>query len=158
MTKNGYTIKDSYKGYKASSKNAYEKKEYLEIAYGFMEYMMNKIFEGNIIKIPEKLGVLEVRGRKQKIFIDKETEKIKGLAPDWKHTLDLWKRDPKAREERKLIYHLNEHTSGIRYKIYWSKVNVIVENKTAYILVFSRFNKRHLAKIIKDTKKEYRIT
>jgi nucleoid DNA-binding protein len=157
MTKHGYVIRDSYKGYKSSVKEPLEKKEYLEIAYGFMEFMMEKIFDGHTVKIPERLGVVEIKGRKQKIKIDKETDAISGLAPDWKATNDLWRRDPLAKSKKKMIFLLNEHTGGIRYKINWSKLNVLVENKSAYALIFSRANKRRLAKIIKETKKEYTI-
>ena len=156
MNKHGYVIRDTYKPYKQQSEDPYSQEDYLKITYGFMEFLANKIFEGHTIKLPERLGSVKILGKKQKIFINEKTDRVRGLAPDWKNTLVLWKKDPTAKGKGKVIYHLNEHTNGVKYRFFWSRRNVLLENKILYTLVFSRANKRHLAKLIKNNV-EYEI-
>ena len=55
----------------------------------------------------------------------------------------------------KMIFHLNEHTNGFKYRAYWCKHNMLTTNKTHYQLVMTRDNKRHLAQILKNRVRDY---
>ena len=57
---------------------------------------------------------------------------------------------------RKVIYHLNEDSSGIIYKVHWSKRNILIENKRLYSLRIARTPKRVISQAIKAGK-EYII-
>lgn len=155
MPKNYYNIRDSYyKSYKKDSDNPVDVKDYVSICNGFMKFLMRKLFEEGTVLIPERMGTLNIVGRKVKISF--EDGKIKGLAPDWASTKELWKEDPLAAKEKKLVYHFNEDTNGIRYKFTWSKARVLAPNKTLYNLKMTRTNKRILSSLIKQGK-EYLI-
>tara|TARA_R100000541_G_scaffold56072_2_gene65294 strand:- start:172 stop:642 length:471 start_codon:yes stop_codon:yes gene_type:complete len=86
-------------------------------------------------KVPHRLG--EIRIQKRKMKFDPTKMKI-----DWKAT----------REAGHKVYHLNDHRDNYRYRWYWRKKNVIVQNKTLYSFIASRANKRELARLLKTDK------
>lgn len=139
-------IRDSYKLYKEEAEYpVIDIKSYINIAAEYNKFLMNKIFEGEIVTLPARLGTLGILGKKQKITYD-ENGNIKGLAPDWVKTKKLWDSNPEAKAKKQLMYHINEHSSYIRYKFFWSKNRVLVSNKTLYSLRISRDNKREINK------------
>ena len=152
--RNFYNTRDSYILYKSISKEPLEVSRYIEITNLFMKFLSNKLLEKGSIIIPERLGNLSIIGKKIKVRI--EEGKIKGLAPDWVKTKELWEEDSQAKLEKQLVYHFNENTNGIRYKYSWSKNRVLVTNKTLYNLKMTRENKRALSKLVTDGK-EYLI-
>ena len=152
--RNFYNTRDSYIIYKSVSKEPLEVSRYIEITNLFMKFLSNKLLEKGSIIIPERLGNLSIIGKKIKVRI--EEGKIKGLAPDWVKTKELWEEDSQAKLEKQLVYHFNENTNGIRYKYSWSKNRVLVTNKTLYNLKMTRENKRNLSKLVTEGK-EYLI-
>lgn len=152
--RNFYNTRDSYILYKSISKEPLEVSRYIEITNLFMKFLSNKLLEKGSIIIPERLGNLSIIGKKIKVRI--EEGKIKGLAPDWVKTKELWEEDSQAKLEKQLVYHFNENTNGIRYKYSWSKNRVLVTNKTLYNLKMTRENKRNLSKLVTEGK-EYLI-
>ena len=152
--KNYYNTRDSYVVYKNISNNPITISEYLQINNKFMKFLMSKLFEVGEINIPERLGKLTISGKKIKVRI--EDGEIKGLAPDWVKTKELWEIDSVAKQNKKLVYHFNEETNGVRYKFSWSKNKVLVSNKTLYNLRMTRTNKRELSRLVKNNK-EYLI-
>jgi len=141
------TLKDIYE---ESISKDYPKRRFLDIAYDFNKYMANSLLEGEEIVLPSRLGSLFIAGRKIKPRL--EDGKIKGLAPNWKATKELWERDPKAKEEKKLIYYFNEHSDGYRYRIIWSRRKSWFRNKFVYEFKLSRTNARLLSKMIQEGK------
>jgi hypothetical protein len=119
-----------------------------------MKFLSSKLLSTGEIIIPERLGKLSIFGKKVKIRI--EDGEIKGLAPDWVKTKELWDSDPVAKQNKQLVYHFNEETNGIRYKFAWSKNRVLVSNKTLYNLKMTRSNKRGLSKLVREGR-EYLI-
>ena len=154
MKRNFYNTRDSYIVYKNMSDNPINISQYVQIINLFMKFLISKLFETGEINIPERLGKLNIIGKKVKIRI--EDGEIKGLAPDWVKTKELWDSDPIAKKNKQLVYHFNEETNGIRYKFFWSKNRVLVSNKTLYNLRMTRSNKRELSKLVKEGK-EYLI-
>lgn len=48
----------------------------------------------------------------------------------------------------KKIYHLNEHSNGYKYRLYWSKIPQTFPDRYRYQLCWTRANKRYLAQLI----------
>ena len=149
-----YNTRDSYVVYKNISVNPINISQYVQIINHFMKFLSSKLLSTGEIIIPERLGKLSIFGKKVKIRI--EDGKIKGLAPDWVKTKELWDSDSIAKQNKQLVYHFNEETNGIRYKFAWSKNRVLVSNKTLYNLRMTRSNKRELSKLAREGK-EYLI-
>lgn len=152
--KNHYNINDSYVVYKNISNDPVDKSIYLQITNQFMKFLSSKLLSQGEINIPERLGKLSIYGKKVKVKV--EDGQIKGLAPDWVKTKELWESDKEAKNKKQLVYHFNEETNGIRYKYVWSKNRVLVSNKTLYNLRMTRTNKRELSKLVREGK-EYLI-
>lgn len=53
-----------------------------------------------------------------------------------------------SKEYDKRIYHLNEHSGGYKYRLYWSKVPRTFPDRYKYQLSLLRQNKRRLAQLI----------
>jgi len=146
------TIRTIYKDKIDSRKLSYKK--YTKIIYSFIKFMMQEIIDGKVIKLPFYLGKIAIIGNKIKPKII--NGKIVGLAPDWGATNKLWKEDEEAKKNKTLIWHLNEETGGIRYRITYMKDTTKLINRSFYNLIFSYTNKRTVAKNIKAGK-EYII-
>lgn len=149
-----YNTRDSYVVYKNMSVNPINISQYVQIINHFMKFLSFKLLSTGEINIPERLGKLSIFGKKVNVRI--EDGEIKGLAPDWVKTKELWDSDPIAKQNKQLVYHFNEETNGIRYKFSWSKNRVLVSNKTLYNLRMTRSNKRELSKLVREGK-EYLI-
>jgi len=159
-------MRDGYKFYRQNHQDA-DSKTYLEIVSGLMQLFMQKVLEGNDVKMGAKLGTIGVRGAKVEPIITEEGE-IRGIAPNWGETKKSWQKKAedlgisyeefllKPRSERPLVYCFNEHSNFIKYKLVWYKANVIVRNKSYYGLGFSWHNRRALSKLIKEGK-EYLV-
>lgn len=144
MVKN---IRNSYQLYKLNNINIVDIKQYVIINNEYNKFLMSKVFEGYEIVLPFRFGTLSILGKTQKISFD-ENGKIKGVAPDWVKTKQLWNVNNIAKEKKQLVYHTNNHTNNVRYKYFWSKLNVNVRNKTLYALRMTRTNKRIIHKLI----------
>ena len=149
-----YNTRDSYVIYKNMSDNPINISEYVQIINQFMKFLILKLLSTGEIILPERLGRLSIFGKKVNVRI--EDGEIKGLAPDWVKTKQLWDSDEEAKNNKQLVYHFNEETNGIRYKFSWSKNRVLVSNKTLYNLRMTRSNKRELSKLVREGK-EYLI-
>ena len=149
-----YNTRDSYVVYKNMSDNPINISEYVQIINQFMKFLILKLLSTGEIILPERLGRLSIFGKKVNVRI--EDGEIKGLAPDWVKTKQLWDSDKEAKNNKQLVYHFNEETNGIRYKFAWSKNRVLVSNKTLYNLRMTRSNKRELSKLVREGK-EYLI-
>ena len=149
-----YNTRDSYIVYKNMSVNPINISQYVQIINHFMKFLSSKLLSTGEIILPDRLGRLSIFGKKVNVRI--EDGEIKGLAPDWVKTKELWESDKEAKNKKQLVYHFNEETNGIRYKYVWSKNRVLVSNKTLYNLRMTRTNKRELSKLVREGK-EYLI-
>lgn len=149
-----YNSRDSYIVYKNLSDNPINISQYVQIVNQFMKFLINRLFEKGQVSLPEKLGNLQIVGKKVKVKI--EDGQIKGLAPDWVKTKELWEKDTEAKKNKQLVYHFNEQTNGVRYRFFWSKNRILVSNKTLFNIKMTRTNKRTLSQLVKNGK-EYLI-
>ena len=83
-------------------------------------------------KMPYGLGFIQVCKYLPKTLTDKS------LSVDYKASKEYGKR----------IYHLNEHSGGYKYRLYWSKIPRTFPDRYKYELQFIRQNKRKLAQLI----------
>lgn len=155
-------LRDSYRFYRETTEDSVaDIILYLKVVLGFIKYMMGKVFDGYDVKLSvgNSLGIIGVRGTKDKPKLD-EFGNIVGLATDWKATNELRKIDEKAREEKTRVYHFNEHTAGVRYRLVWFRGGTKVPNSGLYSLEFTKGlngNKRTMSRMVKQGK-EYLVT
>ena len=145
-------LRDSFKLYKSKVNPVVNIKDYLSINGDYNKFLMDKILNGKEVTLPSRLGTLGIVGREQKLSLD-EKGNVKGLAPDWVKTKELWDKNPEAKAAKKRIYHMNTHTDNVRYKFVWTKRGVLVVNKTLYSLRITRGNKREVHSRIIEGKK-----
>lgn len=153
MIKTDKNIRDSYKIYKKKSESPIEIKDYIDLCNEYNKYIMERVFEGYSVMLPGKLGSFSIVGKQVKISYGEDG--TPNLAPNWNKTKKLWARCPECKERRKLVYHTNEHSDGIRYKLIWSKKRVLIKHKTLYSLRLTRANKRRIYKEILNNKEYY---
>lgn len=134
-------VRDSYKLYKQEASIPVDIKIYVELANGYNKFLADKALEGEKVTLPARCGTISIIGKQQQVRFDEEG-KVVGLAPDWVKTKKLWDSNPEAKAKKKLVYHTNEHSDGIRYKFLWGKSRVLISNKTLYALRMTRANKR----------------
>ena len=100
-----------------------------EMCNVILEHVLNRS-EG--FKMPYGLGFIQV-GKYRPKNLD-----VHSLSVDYK-TSDMY---------GKRIYHLNEHSDGYKYRLYWSKIPRTFPDRYKYQLSFVRQNKRKLAQLI----------
>lgn len=142
------TTKDFYKFYKSSiEKNTvYDitKTQYTAILkYLNTEISKLIITENFEYSIVPNMGILCIRKYKKKLKLDEKGNLIKTKLPvNYMATKQLWERDPKMKEAKKLIYFINEHSDGYMFKFFWDKTNCRTTNKNFYMFKASRTNNR----------------
>lgn len=155
MKKTERNIKSSYKLYCEENENPVDERTYIRLCNEYNKFLVKHVTDGFEITLPERMGTLSIIGTKQVIkFYENGSP---NLAIDWPATWQLRKSSAKAKEERKTVYHTNDHTDGVRYKYLWSKKRVLVTNKNFYSLRMTRANKRTVSRLVKKEGKEYFI-
>ena len=113
----------------------------VEVNYGLykrvLEEMCNVILEHVLnasdgFKMPFGLGFIQVGKYKPKVLNEQS------LSIDYKS----------SKEYDKHIFHLNEHSDGYKYRLYWSKLPRTFPDRYKYQLNLLRKNKRKLAQLI----------
>lgn len=106
----------------------------------YFKYLRDQIlYQSRTVKLPYRMGYVSIIKQKPKRY-DGNSLRI-----DYNAT----------NKYGKVIYHLNEHSNGYKYRFYWSKLQSAVINKSKYQLVATRSNKRELARIIKNKERDY---
>lgn len=141
------TIKDIYKEYKSivNDKDAVDSSTFSKVLSEFNLRLVNKVLnESETVKFPFRLGHIRIKKVKMNY------SQLHKLKPDWEKTNKLWESNPKAKEEKKLIYHLNEERRGYMYRVYWDKKGCNIKGHKVYKFTPTRTFKRTLAKILKN--------
>lgn len=144
METKSYVGKDFYQSYceyvEDNPLYQVDYKTFRGIIDDYFRYLRDEIIEnGKEVKLPCRLGTLQIVKHKPKEWNGKS------LRMDY-HA---------SKEYGKMMYHLNEHSNGFKYRYYWSKLNMLTPNKSKYQLVMTRANKRRLAQIIKGRVRDY---
>lgn len=150
MNSGALGIQDIYKSYKKDNKkNSVSFSDFRDILFGYVEFIILKLLSGDTVCLPERMGNLQFVGQKVKPKIDDEGN-IKGLSPDWKKTNELWNNCPECKERKELVFHFNEHTQGLRYRMKWSKKRVFIQNKEYYTFRLSVPNKDRFVQSVEN--------
>ena len=132
-SKKSATIIDMYKQYKKDYDDDVDYKQFKDILDKFNEQILNCLLQSSGgFKMPFGLGYVQIVKYKPKSMTPKS------LSVDFKSSA----------EYGKTIYHLNEHSDGYKYRLYWSKVPQTFPDRYRYQLSLVRQNKRQLAQLI----------
>lgn len=122
-----------YKDYNRQYKDEITYRDYKRILEAFNKIVLDSLLESSEgFKMPSGLGYVQIVKYKPKSY------NKKSLSIDFKAT----------REYGKNIYHLNEHSNGYKFRLYWSKTPRTFTDRYMYQLSLVRANKRHLAQLI----------
>lgn len=131
--KQSATIRDMYAQYHKDNKNDVSYNTFKIILNEFNSELKNCLLESSEgFKMPFGLGYVQIVKYKPKSYTKKS------LSIDYKSSAQYGK----------IIYHLNEHSNGYKYRLYWSKIPQTFPDRYKYQLQLVRQNKRHLAQLI----------
>lgn len=92
--------------------------------------MEDMLMNNRFITLPYGLGVISMSKFKPEAKFKRNGEL--SLPKDIPATLKLWEENPKAKENKKYVYHRNQHTGGFVVRTRWENSNVKVKNITGY--------------------------
>ncbi len=128
------TLVDIYKQYtKEIPKNEQVTKEVFNKVINLFgsKFMEKVLYDSEEVRFPCAMGTIRIK--KSKLYLNWNK-----LKPDWQLT----------RKYGKLIYHLNEHRDGCKYRFYWLKGDRI-RNIFTYKFIPTRKYTRKLAELLK---------
>ena len=128
-SKQSITFRDMYRTMPVEVDYSLYKRILDEMCTVILDYVFERS-EG--FKMPLGLGFIQVAKYKPK-KLDQDS-----LSVDYKA----------SKEYNKRIYHLNEHSDGYKYRLYWSKIPRTFPDRYKYTLSLVRQNKRKLAQLI----------
>lgn len=128
-SKKSCTFRDMYKTIDIDVDYFTYKRVLDEMCNVILEYILNPS-EG--FKMPYGLGFIQIGKYKPKRLDGKS------LSIDYKS----------SKIYNKKIYHLNEHSEGYKFRLYWSKIPKTFPDRYKYQLCLVRQNKRKLAQLI----------
>lgn len=132
-SKQSATIIDMYKQYVKDNGKDISYDRFKRILDAFNNAVKDSLLESSEgFKMPFGLGYVQIVKYKPKSY-DK-----KSLSVDYKTSKELGK----------TIYHLNEHSNGYKYRLFWSRIPQTFPDRYRYQLSFVRNNKRELAQLI----------
>ena len=139
-----YTIKDFYNFYTDNIDNnplySIEYSIYKQIVLEYFQYIKSQImYNSKEFKFPYRIGSLQIVKHQPKNLDSRSLRVDYG----------------ESKKQGKLIYHLNEHSNYYKFRYYWSKIEMLIPNRSKYQFVASRANKRELAQIIKNNERDY---
>ena len=109
-----------------------DRSTFLKVCYSFNKSLVDKILiEAEEVKLPCNMGSLRIKKSKLDLTFNK-------LKIDWATTNKIGK----------VVYHLNEHRNGYKYRIFWKKGKVL--NSKYYSFTGTRTFKRRLSFILKN--------
>ena len=140
---------DIYSEYKKSVKNPLNRSDFMKTMYSFLKNLVKGMIEESMVfKLPFFLGTIGIKKYDAPDLVFGSDGKIDhnrcNISIDFGETNKLWKEYPELKEQKKVIYHENEHTDGKRVKIKWNYVTF-----RGYTFSPCRNFKRSLAKFIK---------
>ena len=121
--------------------------EFYSIIRKVNNYLADSFLQGNDIKLPHRMGRIELR--KYDVRVSFDGEKVKTNLPiDWDKTLKLWYEDEEAYKEKTLVKVEEKEI----FKVYYNKQLAKYNNQVFYEFKVNRELKKALKKNIKDGK------
>lgn len=104
-----------------------KEKEFYAIIRSVNKHLANELGKGVEIKLPHRMGSLEIRKRPSRISII-DGKVTTNLPIDWQTTLKLWYEDKEAYDNRTLVRLEAEEI----FKVFYNKTNANYNNKIFY--------------------------
>ena len=121
--------------------------EFYSIIRKVNDYLADSFLHGNDIKLPHRMGRIELR--KYDVRINLDGEKVKTNLPiDWDKTLKLWYEDEKSYKEKTLVKVEEKEI----FKVYYNKQSADYNNQVFYEFNVNRELKKRLKQRIKEGK------
>lgn len=139
------------------SKYLVDYKKYRDIVKDLNLELRDKILKKSLdFKMPSRMGYIGIRKNKTVYKID-ESGKVKCnlSVVNWPATKEMWKNNPEAKAQKKLVKVLNEHSDGYVYRWYYNKFTANYKWKSAYCFIPCRTAKLELNKIIMDEESSF---
>ena len=127
--KKSYTFRDMYYTMPVEVDYSVYRVVLDEMCKVILEYVLER---SDGFKMPYGLGFIQIGKYRPKSLTQKS------LSVDYRA----------SKEYNKRIYHLNEHSDGYKFRLYWSKIPRTFPDRYKYQLSFVRQNKRKLAQFI----------
>ena len=121
--------------------------EFYSIIRRVNDYLADSFLHGNDIKLPHRMGRIELRKYDARINFDGKEIKT-NLPIDWDRTLKLWYEDEKAYKERTLVKVVEKEI----FKVYYNKQLADYNNQVFYEFHVNRDLKKRLKQRIKEGK------
>jgi len=123
------------------------KKQFTDVLKFINSSIARKIVTENFeFQMTPRMGTISIKKFKTKLQLDENGNLIKRKLPiDYGRTNALWAANPEAKKNKKLVYFLNDHSNGYRYKFTWDKTSCITRNKSFYSFKASREHNRSIA-------------
>ena len=119
--------------------------EFYSIIRKVNDYLADSFLQGNDIKLPHRMGRIELR--KYDVRVSLDGEKVKTNLPiDWDKTLKLWYEDEEAYKEKTLVKVEEKEI----FKVYYNKQLAKYNNQVFYEFKVNRELKKALKKNIKE--------
>ena len=119
--------------------------EFYSIIRKVNDYLADSFLHGNDIKLPHKMGRIELRKYNTRVSFD--GEKVKTNLPiDWNKTLKLWYEDEEAYKKRTLVRVEGKET----FKVYYNKQLAYYNNQVFYEFNVNRELKKRLKQRIRE--------
>ncbi len=121
--------------------------EFFSIIRKVNDYLADSFLHGNDIKLPHKMGRIELR--KYDVTFSLDGEKVKTNLPvDWDKTLRLWYEDEEAYKEKTLVKREEKEI----FKVYYNRQFADYNNQDFYEFKANRKLKQGLKQRIKEGK------
>ena len=119
--------------------------EFYSIIRKVNDYLADSLLQGNDIKLPHRMGRIELR--KYDVRISLDGGKIKTNLPiDWDKTLKLWYEDKEAYKNKTLVKMEEKEI----FKVYYNKQSADYNNQVFYEFNVNRGLKKRLKQRIKE--------
>lgn len=149
--KNSYGVYDGFKYYRKTKpighKYVLTRSQYFSIVRKTNKLLGEYLLQGEDIKLPYRLGRLEIRKYKGNVSLVNGEIKT-NLPIDWNKTLKLWYEDEES-YKNKVLVRIEEKEI---YKIYYNRGTARFNNKAYYQFNVNRDLKRRLKDNIKEGK------
>lgn len=121
--------------------------EFYSIIRKVNDYLADSFLHGNDIKLPHRMGRIELR--KYDVRVSFDGEKVKTNLPiDWDRTLKLWYEDEEAYENKTLVKVEEKEI----FKVYYNRQLADYNNQSFYEFNVNRELKKRLKQRIKEGK------
>ena len=119
--------------------------EFYRIIRKINTYLAQELIKGKELKLPHKMGTLEIRKRPTRVSIV-DGKLVTTLPINWDATLKLWYEDKEAFENKTLVRLESEEV----FKVYYNKKDANYVNKSFYEFKPNRDIQRSLTVQIKE--------